>query len=1385
MPLVLLEKECGLKCRSRKHVQEILSLISRGGLREFQAYSNLCYNWAKHSDIFGRTALHVAASYGKTEILKWLLEERLIDLTLKDLESGYTALHRAVLYGQLTCARLLVQYNADVHVRDVEGLGPLDIAMLDRPPHVLYTVKEPNEVYTWGENNNSTLGHSSPHKRTSPEAVDLFKKMGVSIKQIVLCKYHCVFLTQFGQVYTCGHGPGGRLGHGDQHTILVPRLLESVKEYTCLEVAAATDHTVIRMEGGSVFTFGLNLYHQLGQSPMVENSPLPKQMNLKPLKGKSISGVCVGRFHSVVWTPDSVFTVGLNAGQLGHQKGEKFLSQLRQVSYLRHTDIGIARVACSDAATVCLTTKGDIFVLHEYQCRKIVSKEQDIDKVLVTGGNLDHSVAAGILTEKGGEELSVMMKNESGQLFLWRSSDPNFKKCHFALKRQLAVSDVAMTTSCLIFSTNRGEAFMGYLSNKKISPSNNKEIETKQVKELVKECGDGFGQTRLHDLLLKEGVEEVQVRRLPVVHRAVIVSSDRKGRNFAIIQALPNSCMSEFPSVTSSEMNEQFSRLLGEADSEDNIHDAIIQVGNKSWPVHKYIVAMRSDMFKNMVTVSASQKGEMLNLKVDSTSPEIMDQLITFMYTDMCDFLQPGFRIKQSQGSEKDNSQQHEKHPRSVQDTDNIDDLIATKGLSAFQVQEKRNLLKNKKKEVVKAHPEATENNVHHPQNYVKMLQDAARKFGVKGLSKRLDAVKCSSGVIMSQGKPLAKPKVKFDRTKLPELYDVKIKTEGGHEIQCHKCVLVSRLEYFHSMLATGWIETFNTTTLTLPVAGDVLEVLVDYLYTDEACQLRDCTDEELLCNALIVSDQLLAWRLKEMCEVALANNIAFKNVSELLEFATIYNAEQLKLSCLQFISINLSAMIEGRYLDVLSQETMNELTAYYRSIIPSMAYRVLTPTTEGPSQAYIDDLVAEFEGLNMDSSSHHSNEYALARKGKQQRKRNKSRKLSGGETLDKNLEVEIREVETRLPSLERTLSVGSDVSGKSEDNFLAVVEEINKQAEENEKKLASAMEKAKQMKWRPMNSVPVPTAIPPTQPEDIPKWTASYKSLVWTGNSKRADSVVEVAPVASSPKSVSSSVLATSPTSFRDIMQQESGSAEKKKTAFSGRVSWKDVKKQQSKETKDKQQKPIIVEASDKPVVNTSSPKVPWSAVGGAVKSFRDLMNEDKHAEPPSVVSMSSIVAVPRSRTPTASSTSISGTLGKSPPSGSASWRLPIPIGRSTPAPSPDVAKLSTSLPTELENAWHRRATLASSPPSQTPIAALDFSAILRDEKEKSETLVRTIQKPLALIQLEEKAMCELLAHYAAGKESDRYITVERVSKQMAAPLWHRGQKQPGTGHL
>ena len=38
-------------------------------------------------------------------------------------------------------------------------------------------------------------------------------------------------------------------------------------------------------------------------------------------------------------------------------------------------------------------------------------------------------------------------------------------------------------------------------------------------------------------------------------------------------------------------------------------------------------------------------------------------------------------------------------------------------------------------------------------------------------------------------------------------LYDTRIRSEEGKELRAHKCVLVARLEYFHSMLSGSWFE--------------------------------------------------------------------------------------------------------------------------------------------------------------------------------------------------------------------------------------------------------------------------------------------------------------------------------------------------------------------------------------------------------------------------------------------------------------------------------------------------------------------------------------------------------------------------------------------------
>ena len=106
-----LEKECGPKCRSREHARELNVAISKGNLRQIQLFLSLCHNATTISDQFGRNVLHVAASCGKTDVVEWLLTERKVEATTKDLEHGWTALHRALFYGQLASARLLISVS--------------------------------------------------------------------------------------------------------------------------------------------------------------------------------------------------------------------------------------------------------------------------------------------------------------------------------------------------------------------------------------------------------------------------------------------------------------------------------------------------------------------------------------------------------------------------------------------------------------------------------------------------------------------------------------------------------------------------------------------------------------------------------------------------------------------------------------------------------------------------------------------------------------------------------------------------------------------------------------------------------------------------------------------------------------------------------------------------------------------------------------------------------------------------------------------------------------------------------------------------------------------------------------------------------------------------
>ena len=80
-------------------------------------------------------------------------------------------------------------------------------------------------------------------KKNYPEVVEFFKKLDTTVIQIVMSKFHTVFLTRNGQVYTCGFGIDGRLGHGDEEILMAPKMIDCLKNFKCIQVAASRNNT--------------------------------------------------------------------------------------------------------------------------------------------------------------------------------------------------------------------------------------------------------------------------------------------------------------------------------------------------------------------------------------------------------------------------------------------------------------------------------------------------------------------------------------------------------------------------------------------------------------------------------------------------------------------------------------------------------------------------------------------------------------------------------------------------------------------------------------------------------------------------------------------------------------------------------------------------------------------------------------------------------------------------------------------------------------------------------------------------------------------------------------------------------------------------------------
>ena len=129
---------------------------------------------------------------------------------------------------------------------------------------------------------------------------------------------------------------------------------------------------------------------------------------------------------------------------------------------------------------------------------------------------------------------------------------------------------------------------------------------------------------------------------------------------------------------------------------------------------------------------------------------------------------------------------------------------------------------------------------------------------------------------------------------------DVKI-TCGDKTFQCHKSILASRSPVFNAMFVSNMTENDTGCVRIENMLPEVLDQLLNYIYTGIATSL-DTLVKEVLAAAHLYQVE----KLKQLCEEKLSSNIDVENCIDLLVLSDLHQASILKDKSLKFLSRNI-----------------------------------------------------------------------------------------------------------------------------------------------------------------------------------------------------------------------------------------------------------------------------------------------------------------------------------------------------------------------------------------------------------------------------------------------------------------------------------------------
>lgn len=170
----------------------------------------------------------------------------------------------------------------------LSNLKPIHIAGGSKS---LFVVSQDGNLYSCGEGTNGRLGLGHSNNVSSPQQVPVINQYIVKKVAVHSGGKHAMAITLDGKIFSWGEGEDGKLGHGNRLTLEKPKMIETLKTKRIRDIACGSAHSAAITSQGELYTWGLGEYGRLGHG---DESTLLKPKLVQKLVGQRVVQVACG-----------------------------------------------------------------------------------------------------------------------------------------------------------------------------------------------------------------------------------------------------------------------------------------------------------------------------------------------------------------------------------------------------------------------------------------------------------------------------------------------------------------------------------------------------------------------------------------------------------------------------------------------------------------------------------------------------------------------------------------------------------------------------------------------------------------------------------------------------------------------------------------------------------------------------------------------------------------------------------------------------------------------------------------------------------------------------------------------------------------------------------